>query len=201
MRLVVRSELMDAAFELSQIERSDAPVLSQNDVHHGNVSVQVRIACDLHRHQFGVIAISDLERGAAGIVVELDPGDMSGLSAVASAATLAARPSSEDTYFIAASTASRCACMIWLRSASVGAKAHASETDLSALKQQSTKLITLFFAAPLIDLPSAERPLSRFASSSPLTGRCGSIASSSEIRGCKSRRGSAVVGSSAAPRL
>jgi len=70
------------------------------------------------------------------------------------------------------------------RSASVGANAQASETLLSALKQQSTKPIVLFLLVPWISSPSARRPASRFASSSAERDRIGSIPRRAAIARC-----------------
>ena len=87
--LVIGTEFVHAAFEPSQVERSDTPAFRQHHIHHRDVRMEIGVAGDFHRHQLGVIAVGDLKRRAAGVVVELDPGDVPGLCTVSAAGTLA----------------------------------------------------------------------------------------------------------------
>ncbi len=134
---------MNAAVHLQRVQGHDPAALSDDDIRHRDMRMQLRITGHFHGDDLGFRAAvrclaGDFEGGAGGIVVKGDPPDAALLGAFLAPLPFRAWPMTCSISAMVAATASLCAWASWLRSASVGAKAHANEIVLSAEKVKST---------------------------------------------------------------
>ena len=146
--LIERAPFLHPAVELVEPQAAHAAGFGQHGVEDGGVGMQLHVAGNaatgaLEGVQLGVVlpapvGLDDGDGRAGGVVVEGDPADRARLPSSCPPSPFLARPICASMSFMTLPMASWCAWWIIPRSASVGAKAHATETDFGAENVRST---------------------------------------------------------------